>query len=302
MPELSDKEKSHLAEILTNLCVDPVTPDTTVSFKLQLLLDILKKESGPSFTGIVFVEQRAVVAALAEYLTSESECSQIFNIGTFVGGSNSSKKKTNIGDINDLKAQQQTLDDFRIGKKNLIIATSVLEEGIDISSCQTVICFDAPLNLVSFVQRRGRARKKDSKYIILLADDDDKGEPAKWNQLEDRMKAAYEDEYRNAQLAAQLEQIHESEDRKYEIQGTGALLTLDNAKSHLNHFCATLQTANHVDHRPVFECRTDAENLITATVLLPSSVSQKYRTAVSAHSWKTERAAMKDAAFQACVA
>ncbi|KAH0026831.1 P-loop containing nucleoside triphosphate hydrolase protein, partial [Aureobasidium melanogenum] len=302
MPELSDKEKSHLAEILTNLCVDPVTSDTTVSFKLQLLLDILKKESGPSFTGIVFVEQRAVVAALAEYLTSDPECSQNFNIGTFVGGSNSSKKKSNIGDINDLKAQQQTLDDFRIGKKNLIIATSVLEEGIDISSCQTVICFDAPLNLVSFVQRRGRARKKDSKYIILLADDDDKGEPAQWNQLEDRMKAAYEDEYRNAQLAAQLEQIHEFEDRKYEIQSTGALLTLDNAKSHLNHFCATLQTANHVDHRPVFECRTDAENLITARVLLPSSVSQKFRTAVSAHSWKTERAAMKDAAFQACVA
>ncbi|KAH0360949.1 P-loop containing nucleoside triphosphate hydrolase protein, partial [Aureobasidium melanogenum] len=302
MPELSDKEKSHLAEILTKLRVDSVTSDMTLSLKLRLLLSILREGSGPSFTGIVFVEQRAVVAALAEYLTSDPECSEIFNVGTFVGGSNSSKKKSNIGDINDLKAQQQTLDDFRIGKKNLIIATSVLEEGIDISSCQTVICFDAPLNLVSFVQRRGRARKKDSKYIILLADDDDKGEPAKWNQLEDRMKAAYEDEYRNARLAAQLEQIHESEDRKYKIPSTGALLTLDNAKSHLNHFCATLQTANHIDHRPVFECRTDAEDLIIAKVLLPSSVSQKYRTAVSAHSWKTERAAMKDAAFQACVA
>ncbi|KAK6001187.1 hypothetical protein QM012_003270 [Aureobasidium pullulans] len=302
LPELSDKEKSHLAKILTNLQAGLVNSDTTVSLKLQLLLDILRKEFGPSFTGIVFVEQRAVVAALAEYLASDPEFSQMFNVGTFVGGSNSSKKKSNIGDINDLKAQQQTLDDFRIGKKNLIIATSVLEEGIDISSCQTVICFDAPLNLVSFVQRRGRARKKDSKYIILLADDDDKGEPARWHQLEERMKAAYEDEYRNTQLAAQLEQIHEVEDRKYKIFSTGALLTLDNAKSHLNHFCATLQTANQVDHRPIFECRTDAEGLVTAKVLLPSSVIQKYRTAISAHSWKTERAAMKDAAFQACVA
>ncbi|KAI4720159.1 P-loop containing nucleoside triphosphate hydrolase protein [Aureobasidium sp. EXF-10727] len=302
MPDLSDKEKSHLANILGDLRVDPVYLETTVSPKLRLLLDILKEESGSSFTGIIFVEQRAVVAALAEYLTTDPETSQLFNIGTFVGGSNSSKKKSNIGDINDLKAQQQTLDDFRIGKKSLIIATSVLEEGIDISSCQTVICFDAPLNLVSFVQRRGRARKKDSKYIILLADDDDKGEPAKWKQLEDRMKAAYEDEYRNAQLAAQLEQTHESEDRKYGVPSTGALLTLDNAKSHLNHFCATLQTASRVDQRPVFDCRTDAENLVTAKVLLPSSVNKKYRVALSAHGWKTERAAMKDAAFQACVA
>ena len=302
MPDLSDKEKSHLAKFMTNLRVDSVLTDDTLSPKLQLLLDILKEESGPSFTGIVFVEQRAVVAALAEYISSTPEMSGLFDVGTFVGGSNSSKKKSNIGDINDLKAQQKTLDDFRIGKKNLIIATSVLEEGIDISSCQTVICFDAPLNLVSFVQRRGRARKKDSKYIILLADDDSKGEPAKWNQLEDRMKAAYEDEYRNAQLAAQLEQTYESEDRKYIVPTTGALLTLDNAKSHLNHFCATLQTGSHVNHRPIFECRTDAEVLVTAKVLLPSSVDRKYRTAVSAHSWKTERAAMKDAAFQACVA
>lgn len=179
MPDLSDKEKSHLAKLLTNLRVDQACSDETLSPKLQLLLDILKEESGPSFTGIIFVEQRAVVAALAEYISSNPEMSKLFDVGTFVGGSNSSKKKSNIGDINDLKAQQQTLDDFRIDKKNLIIATSVLEEGIDISSCQTVICFDAPLNLVSFVQRRGRARKKDSKYIILLADDDSKGEPAK---------------------------------------------------------------------------------------------------------------------------
>ncbi|KAI5206743.1 P-loop containing nucleoside triphosphate hydrolase protein [Aureobasidium subglaciale] len=302
MPELSDKEKSHLAKILTTLRVGTPISDPTVSPKLQLLLAILREESGPYFTGIIFVEQRAVVTALADYLTSMPEVSHLFNIGTFVGGSNSSKKKSTIGDINDLKAQQQTLDDFKIGKKNLIIATSVLEEGIDISSCQTVICFDAPLNLVSFVQRRGRARKKDSKYIILLADDDTKGEPAKWSQLEHRMKAAYEDVYRDAQLAAQLEQIHEEEDRKYKVPNTGALLTLDNAKSHLYHFCATLLTASHVDHRPVFDCNTDAENLVTAKVLLPSSVNKKYRMAVSAHSWKTERAAMKDAAFQACVA
>jgi ERCC4-related helicase/dsRNA-specific ribonuclease len=301
MPDLSDKEKTHLAKLLTHLRVDQACSDETLSPKLQLLLDILREESGPSFTGIIFVEQRAVVAALAEYISSDPETSKLFDVGTFVGGSNSSKKKSNIGDINDLKAQQQTLDDFRVGKKNLIIATSVLEEGIDIFSCQTVICFDAPLNLVSFVQRRGRARKKDSKYIILLADDDSKGEPAKWNQLEDRMKAAYEDEYRNAQLAAQLEQIHESEDRKYGVPSTGALLTLDNAKSHLNHFCATLHVGNNVSHRPIFECRTDAEVLITAKVTLPSSVNKKYRTAASAHSWKTERAAMKDAAFQACV-
>lgn len=195
--------------------------ESTLAPKLQLLIRILLEEAGPSFTGIVFVEQRALVMALAEVITNHPELSAAFDVGTFVGSSNSSKRKGNIGDIVELRQQQNTLDDFRVGRKNLIIATSVLEEGIDVSSCQTVICFDPPKNLVAFVQRRGRARKKGSKYIVLLAEDDQKGEPAKWHDLEEKMKAAYMNDLRNAQLAAELENIIEIDDRQYSVPSTG---------------------------------------------------------------------------------
>jgi ERCC4-related helicase len=50
------------------------------------------------------------------------------------------------------------LNDFQQRRKNLIISTNVLEEGIDITACYMVICFNKPPNLKSFVQRRGRAR------------------------------------------------------------------------------------------------------------------------------------------------
>ncbi|GAB7356392.1 hypothetical protein MBLNU459_g7172t1 [Dothideomycetes sp. NU459] len=283
MPLISDKEKSHLKEILSSICMQGGRPQpqrgtpgsSPIASKSQLLIDMLLKEFGQSFTGIVFAEQRAVVAALADLLSTHPETANKFNVGTFVGNSSFTKRKGSIGDIVDLKQQQQTLDDFRIGKKNLVIATSVLEEGIDISSCQTVVCFDAPKNLVSFVQRRGRARKKGSKYMILLADDDKKGEPAKWHNLEEQMKAAYMDDLRNAKLAADIERVAEGDERQYVVSSTGARLTPANANQHLFHFCATLHTSIHVDLRPTFSYSVDPDTkLITAEdVLVDGGIS-----------------------------
>lgn len=240
MPELSDKEKLHVAAVLQEVCISaPALPSSTfLAPKAQLLIETLLKEAGPSFTGIIFVEQRALVAALAEMITTHPETSAVFKVGTFVGSSNSSKRKGSIGDLVEPKQQQSTLDDFRVGKKNLIIATSVLEEGIDVSSCQTVICFDPPKNLVSFLQRRGRARRSESRYIVLLAEGDAKSEPAKWHELEAKMKAAYMDDLRNAQLAAELENIIETDDRQYSVPSTGYVWLSHAAANILKHALA----------------------------------------------------------------
>lgn len=234
MPELSEKEKRHLTQIMGDMVnnVDNIPAESTfkLSPKTQLLLETLTFEAAkPSFTGIIFAEQRAIVAALAAVISSHPLTASLFNVGTFVGASSSPKRKDNIGDIVELTGQQQNLDDFRVGKKNIIIATSVLEEGIDVSSCQTVICFDPPKNLISFVQRRGRARKKGSKYIVLLGEGDVKGEPAKWQNLEEKMKAAYLEELRNAQLAAELEGKVEFDRRQYLVPSTGYVLRASNS-------------------------------------------------------------------------
>lgn len=61
---------------------------------------------------------------------------------------------------------------FRSGLKNLIIATSVLEEGIDLLAYHLVISFDSPDNITSFIQRRGRARQGVSEFVVMKAADD----------------------------------------------------------------------------------------------------------------------------------
>lgn len=68
------------------------------------------------------------------------------------------------------KKQDKILRKFRNHEFNLLIATSVVEEGLDVPRCNLVVRFDFPMTFQSYVQSKGRARAKDSFYIMLLPD------------------------------------------------------------------------------------------------------------------------------------
>lgn len=77
-----------------------------------------------------------------------------------------------------------------------------------------------------------------------------------------------------------------------------ALLTLDNAVPHLNHFCALLASDPYVDTRPQFDFHQENGN-IAAEVTLPLAVDPTLRVTRSLRVWRTEGMAVKDAAFEA---
>lgn len=62
---------------------------------------------------------------------------------------------------------------FNAGETNLIVASNVLEEGIDIPKCNMVIKFDAPTTFCSFIQSKGRARDQSAKFYVLDLDNAD---------------------------------------------------------------------------------------------------------------------------------
>ncbi|KAF2143233.1 uncharacterized protein K452DRAFT_350330 [Aplosporella prunicola CBS 121167] len=298
VPSWSQAEAKYLREFLSGIAAVPSIssggpPYEHLSSKVETLIDFLVAEARPDFNGIIFVEQRATVAVMGNLLSKHPKTKEHFNIGTFVGTSITSSRKLHIGigDLVELKHQQQTLDDFRAGKKNLIVATNVLEEGIDVSNCHIVICFEEPKNLKSFIQRRGRARKQDSKFVIMLAGDSSlASSPERWLDLEEQMKEAYLNDLRKVKAAEEREMVEEESDLEMCVERTGALLTLDNAVQHLYHFCAILGSEQHVDLRPRYSFDESPDGCITSTVTLPNS---------SGHAWKTERQARKDASFQA---
>lgn len=303
----SNDEKQHLLNILRRLPFSGFVPCpplsiNNISRKVERLIEVLISEAqdNPNFTGLIFVEQRAWLAVLAEILSIHPRTKELFRVGTFLGTSQSSKRKAMIAAFAEPRNQQTTLEDFRAGTTNLILATSVLEEGIDVSSCHFVVCFERPKNLKSFIQRRGRARMQKSKYFVFMPEAGGGRPPESWEALEQEMKKAYLDDLRQAKLAEETEMEEEEGSRCFEVETTGARLTLDDALPHLNHFCALLGSGPYVDPRPQFKfVWSETEDVVTAEVTLPISVDPTVRRARSLKSWRTEKMAKKDVAFEA---
>ena len=98
-----------------------------------MLVEILSKHAAPSVRAIVFVEQRVAVTALANLLRSLPESTASYSVGSYVGTSTFANRKTMVANLAERREQERDLADFRGGVKNLIVATAVLEEGIDVS-------------------------------------------------------------------------------------------------------------------------------------------------------------------------
>ncbi|KAF2803659.1 P-loop containing nucleoside triphosphate hydrolase protein [Mytilinidion resinicola] len=300
----SNTEKQYLHAVLEKALVESVPVLSPVGQyctpKVQALVDTLVAESNPDFRGIVFAEQRATVAVLGQLLSEHTRTKDAFRIGTFVGTSISSKRKMNLADLAEPRLQQQVLEKFRDGDKNLIIATSVLEEGIDISSCHLVIDFDPPKNLKAFIQRRGRARKEKSKYIVLTPSFGSVQVASNpWESLEEKMKEAYMNDLREIKAAEERETIEEDSNLAFRIAATNALVDLHNASQHLHHFCAVLQSNSNIDMRPQFSFKNDEYDMVEAHITLPASVDASVRCSSSSRSWLTEKSAKRDACLQA---
>ncbi|KAL4737329.1 ATP-dependent helicase dcl2 [Aspergillus similis] len=302
---LDDDERKYLVDIVSKLPVPDIDIHSTdpkdfpVSPKFEALISFLMSIDDLNFSGLIFVQQRAVVVVMSYLLSIHPSTRDRFRTGGFIGMSNSANKRTMLGDLLSAKLQRDTMDDFRHGRKNLIVATDVLEEGIDVSACSVVVCYDKPPSLKSFVQRRGRARRQHSIYSMMLSTEDDASSLDKWQKVEKIMEEAYLEDRRRVEKLRAIENLDEDVCARFRVQSTGAILTADNAMQHLFHFCATLPRQKYVDNKPEFTFERHVGGDLKAKVILPSSVNPKVRRAEGKTLWKTERAAKKEAAFYA---
>ena len=125
--------------------------------KVHLLVQlILQQRNAEEMCCIIFVE-RVIVAAVISSLMQQLDCLS-FVISDYLSRATSAL----CG-----KKQRKTLGCFSIGKVNVLVATDVVEEGIDVRSCSCVIRFDLPKTVRSFIQSRGRARQNKSNFILL---------------------------------------------------------------------------------------------------------------------------------------
>ncbi|PSK60463.1 hypothetical protein B9Z65_613 [Elsinoe australis] len=68
----------------------------------------------------------------------------------------------------DQKTQLEAIEQFKAGKYNTLVATSIGEEGLDIGEVDLIICYDANASPIRMLQRMGRTGRKRAGKIVLL--------------------------------------------------------------------------------------------------------------------------------------
>ena len=179
----SESERKYLLKHLARIKVAPIPDDPEdisrrSSDKVEKLIDILLGEKAffedldMDYRGLIFVTRRDAVLALTAILAQHPRTANVFTVGSLLGESGNFRRHSFL-DITRLLLRQpadKTLADFRIGELNLIVATAVAEEGLDIQACCNVVRWDLPANMVSWAQSRGRARKQRSSFVLMHSD------------------------------------------------------------------------------------------------------------------------------------
>ncbi|OQV01614.1 Ribonuclease III domain-containing protein [Cladophialophora immunda] len=269
-----------------------------ISPKVQILLGFLQEQHCPDLRCLIFVKARNTAWVLTEILNNHPLTKDSYKALSFVGVSIPSHRR--IFDFAELALQHDNLERFRRGELNVCVATSVLEEGIDVPAMNLVICFDERPNFRSFIQSRGRARQKGSRFVLFQ---EAAAKLQQWQALEDEMRQECEDSLRGLEERERIENIDESEAEVFRVESTGATLTYNGSRQLLSRFCAKLPRTDECEQPcPIFYIQGDIGVDVVATVCLPSSLPPSLQKAESKFRWRTEKKAKQDAAFQAYLA
>jgi len=137
--------------------------------ELQKITERLVKEN-PNVKIIVFNQYRDNAVDIVNKLN------QISNINSklFVG----QLKKGETGLTQ--KEQKAVLDEFRKSKFNVLVATSIGEQGLDIPQVDTVIFYEPIPSAIRQIQRRGRTGRHGEGSVIVLMTKDTMDEGYRW--------------------------------------------------------------------------------------------------------------------------
>lgn len=76
------------------------------------------------------------------------------------------EEKLHLEWVKEKESIRAVLNCLRRGEINVLLATSVVEEGVDVRACSFVAAFDAFSNMKSYVQMKGRARQEDARFYV----------------------------------------------------------------------------------------------------------------------------------------
>jgi len=132
--------------------------------KIEKTLEIIKSqfEENKNSKVIIFTQFRETASRIVEKLKNIPE----IKASVFIGQA----KKANTG--LSQKEQKEVIEKFRSGELNILCATSIGEEGLDIPEVSAVVFYEPIPSAIRKIQRAGRtARLSKGKLVILITKD-----------------------------------------------------------------------------------------------------------------------------------
>ncbi|KAJ0861345.1 putative ribonuclease III [Helianthus annuus] len=255
------------------------------SLKLLQLLQILSNFRAQSDMKCIIFVNRIVTARSLAYILQQVRflsawrCSYL--VGVHSGLKSMSRKTTNA-----------ILEKFRSGELNLLVATKVGEEGLDIQTCCLVIRFDLPETVASFIQSRGRARMPQSEYAFLV----DSGNPKEMELI----KNFHKDEAQmNNEISSRKSTsvYNDFEEKTYKVDSTGAIISSGSSVSLLHRYCSKLPHDEFFNPKPLLSYSTHEADAVICYIKLPANAPIHQ---IKSSPQPSREAAKKDACLKAC--
>ncbi|KAL7582994.1 endoribonuclease Dicer homolog 2-like [Lactuca sativa] len=193
---------------------------------------------------IIFVE-RVITARVLKSLLCELH-PKLFDWTTkYIAGNHSAMQSQSRG------LQNKIVEEFHKGMVNIIVATSILEEGLDVQKCNLVIRFDSASTVCSFIQSRGRARMQDSDFLLLVKSGDEKTLNKVNNYLLSGKRMRDESLSHASEPCGPLEKdLYDAV--VYHVESTGATLSLSSSISMVYFYCSRLPSDGYFKPYPRF--------------------------------------------------
>ncbi|NXC93731.1 IFIH1 protein, partial [Certhia familiaris] len=148
---------------LKELTVKPENENEKLLKLRNTLMEEFTKTEEPR--GIIFTKTRLSAFALFQWIKDNPKFEEVgIRAHYLIGSGHKSEMKPMTQN-----EQRDVIDKFRHGKVNLLIATTVAEEGLDIKECNIVIRYGLVTNEIAMVQARGRARADESTYALVVS-------------------------------------------------------------------------------------------------------------------------------------
>ncbi|XP_058793942.1 endoribonuclease Dicer isoform X1 [Phymastichus coffea] len=262
------------------------------------------------FCCIIFVQRRFTAKVLYHMLKKLSEYDNYkFLKAEYIIGYNNDPYKNAKEALVLSEWNKKVLTRFRNGTINCIIATDVVDEGIDIPSCTLVVRYYAPPDFRSYIQSKGRARYHTSYFVILASSQEDYVKKYKTFQDTERFlqNALYGFSNRTKPTQDEIDNIlYDYTIQPYEIiheDGHISVITEQNAIALINVYCTSLLKSKFISLTPTWVKEEIVDNLFGKQyrVHLTLPIMSTVKEVVVSDKYNALDVAKRSAAVKACI-